>query len=356
MAESFSGSENPPDAVPLAPTARARRRQTVFAAGATIVMVAAIVWMADPKSVVGVGATIGWDGVGRLFIVYAVTQLFRAARLWIAIGADRRPGFGRLWAIASVHQFLNHVLPARLGEVGLPLLLRQFTAVGMAPAISLLVAVRLQEVHVLALIFVVAAVTFFASHPAGARGPIWVIGVLVILGISGLRITLPRLVNRAARLAMPTVGEASRFAHSRRRLGGFLLNLEKELAVPLTVRVRTLFFLVTGAVWASTFFFFRELLRLSGLDISFSETVLGSALANLSHVLPVNAFGSFGSLEAGWTLGFSLVGIETRTALATGLVMHVLVLVFLALMAGPSWLWLSMQRSPDRWGKHVQPR
>ena len=352
----FSRSENAPDALPRVHTARARWRQTVLASGATIVMVAAIVWIADPRRVIGVGATIGWNGVGWLFIVYAATQLFRAARLWIAIDADTRPGFGRLCAIASVHQFLNHVLPARLGEVGLPLLLRQFTTVGMAPAISLLVAVRLQEVHVLGLIFVVAAVTFFASHPAAARGPIWVIGVLVMLGISGLRIMLPRLVNWAARIAMPTSGEGSRFAHARRRLGGLLLNLEKELAVPLTVRVRTLFFLATGAVWVSMFFFFRELLRLSGFEISFSETVLGSALATLSHVLPVNAFGSFGSLEAGWTLGFSLVGIETRKALATGLVMHVLVLVFLGLMAGPSWLWLSMHRSPDRWGRDIQPR
>jgi uncharacterized membrane protein YbhN (UPF0104 family) len=58
---------------------------------------------------------------------------------------------------------------------------------------------------------------------------------------------------------------------------------------------------------------------------------LGEAVVGL---LP-NAIGSFGTLEAGWAAGYVLCGVDRADAVATGFIMHgIVVLAGLILSAG----------------------
>jgi uncharacterized membrane protein YbhN (UPF0104 family) len=100
---------------------------------------------------------------------------------------------------------------------------------------------------------------------------------------------------------------------------------------------------LTGAIWTSLFLLFSETLRLAGHSVGWPATVVGSTLANATQFLPVNTLGSFGSLEAGWTVGFALMGVPAKEAFAAGLAMHSVVFAVLMATALPGWWWLSRQ-------------
>jgi hypothetical protein len=50
-------------------------------------------------------------------------------------------------------------------------------------------------------------------------------------------------------------------------------------------------------------------------------------MAMAMTMLPLSAFASFGTLEAGWVVGFGVVGVGRELALATGAGLHLVQLV-----------------------------
>jgi hypothetical protein len=105
--------------------------------------------------------------------------------------------------------------------------------------------------------------------------------------------------------ASDRIGEALRAAGSRKRLVAAAL-----LSLP---------------AWACVFLYCAVLARGLGLprDTSLAKATFGSGLAILTTLLPVSAFANFGTLEAGWVLGFHALGVGTDLAYATGLGLHV---------------------------------
>jgi uncharacterized membrane protein YbhN (UPF0104 family) len=297
--------------------------------------------VAGPEAVTGVLGAIGWIGAAQLLLIYTCTQAVRTLRIWVAINVANRPAFRRLFAVVALHQFLNHVLPARLGEAGFPLLLKRYSDVPTASAVSVLLMVRLQEMLVLALMVLVATPLFFTFRQSAAVPWVPIVitcafAAIAVIVISAGAPHASRLCRRMLDRQL-TAGTSGR-ARWLERFHGFSLQLERELATPGPRGRRVVSFILTAFVWLLTFLLFHQVLQMSGFPVPFTGTVIAASMASLTHILPVNTFGSFGSLEAGWTLGLSLVGIDVKGALATGFVAHVLVLLFLIVLSVPSWL------------------
>ena len=49
------------------------------------------------------------------------------------------------------------------------------------------------------------------------------------------------------------------------------------------------------------------------------QVVFASTISNFTFILPISAFGSLGTFEAGWTIGFILLGLSKDMALPIGL-------------------------------------
>ena len=88
------------------------------------------------------------------------------------------------------------------------------------------------------------------------------------------------------------------------------------------------------AIWLLVFAFYAVLSRGAGLpeDLSFVEAAFGSSLAVLFNLLPINGFAGFGTQEAGWQVGFSLVGVAPELALSSGVAAHLVQLFNVVLM------------------------
>ena len=320
--------------------AAARRQKLVLAAIATVAVLVAIVAFSRPATIAQVVGSIGWSGAAIVLALYSTTQLLRTARIWFSLPVVDRPHFGAVLGIVAIHQCLNHLLPLRVGEASFPLLMKRYGAVPPATSIALLLVVRLQELVVLVLFFAGALVSRVAQTrgglPTGWLLTLAAVGVVVLALIFR---TLPVILGVAASIFRRTRPFAS-FSAGKERIARFLESLRVEWIAPVSPARRGLAWLLTLAIWFNTCFISLEGLRFSGFKISFAETVLGSTVASLSHVLPINAFGSFGSLEAGWTFGFAALAFDPRGVLAVAFVLHILLMIFLIVAALIAWAWL----------------
>ena len=74
-----------------------------------------------------------------------------------------------------------------------------------------------------------------------------------------------------------------------------------------------------------------------GFRWSAAHVIGGSAVASIANLLPINLIGNFGTLEAGWTSAFIVLGVPPETAAATGLASHLWALAFAAGYGAVAW-------------------
>lgn len=317
----------------------ARARKLLVACLVSVVVLTAIVMLANPAELERTFVAIGWSGVLQLGMICMTTQVLRTCRFAVSIPEAKRPNLGRLFGIVSIHQFLNHLLPARLGEVSFPWLLGRHSRNSKVSGLSVLLVVRMQELLTLAVLFVCVLPLVMAGENKTAFLALWGGGVTVLLLVlnsmlPGLLALLSRLLRR---LPLDPVSRPARLVARAREVAEAV---ETELRVRVPVKRQLLTFALTIGIWLTTFLLSYRAMRLSGIHVDYPQTIIGSSMSSLSNILPLNSFGSFGSLEVGWTFGFKLVGVMPREALATGFVLHILGLSYLAAAALPSWLWL----------------
>ena len=322
-----------------------RRSRIVLSGGLSAVMIGLIVWYCDLGPLASVLRSVGVSGGLLLFSIYLVTQSLRALRFWIRMPAEDRPSLLEMFAVVSIHQALNQTLPARLGELGFPFILRRYTSVTGARALSVLLMARISDLLSLTLMFMLSIALVSAAHnTALTRAPAVLSGVAVIVAVALLPLVIPWCISKSCGMLQRLPLRSPAFVSNRSRLIPVLENLQSELAAPVSFQRRFLFFVCSALVWLSIFLMCWVVMRRSGFPISYMDAVFGSSLASYANVLPINSAGSFGSMEAGWTLGFSLVGISARDALSTGFVLHILGMLFLGTTALPSWLFLRSRK------------
>ena len=90
----------------------------------------------------------------------------------------------------------------------------------------------------------------------------------------------------------------------------------------------------------ATFAWFGALLSAIGLPQRYPLVVVGSTFASLAKALPFITIGGFGAHEAGWTIGFTLTGMETATAISSGFAVNILTLLMSVLFGGVTLLFI----------------
>ena len=130
----------------------------------------------------------------QMLLLLFLTYLVRALRLYSYFRPATIGRFGLWLSIMLTHNVLNHLLPARVGEVSLPVLLRQHLGVDLARGAAALVWFRLLDLH--ALLFIAACAVAFSwdSFPGlVAIGP--GLSATVLLLVVGAFALLPVLLS-----------------------------------------------------------------------------------------------------------------------------------------------------------------
>lgn len=267
--------------------------------------------------------------------LYMVAYVLRALRFRLLLVAHR-PSVGSLFRIVCAHNFLNHVLPFRTGELSYVYLVGRVHGVPLGEGIGTLAISRVMDLMSFAIYYPAAVLVLHLRgfpFPAYVWRFLWAVvpaffllaGLLLLLstkgeGVVGRFRSLAdrgpfrrwRWVSKATDKLAETVGS---FEQLTSRRGVFVACLLLSLGI-------------LGVVYLVS----RVLLAGMGYPMDIALVVFCSTLAYLGLLLPIHSFGGFGTLEAGWTLGCVMAGFSEEMGVTSGLSFHVLVLSYASLL------------------------
>ena len=256
--------------------------------------------------------------------LYLLMAYFRGIRLGYIL---REGNAARLTAIAVIHAFLNHILPFRLGEISLPVLVKAFTSRGLASGSLSLVLVRLYDAISIALLSLLSLLVVGGELSATVRNVLGVCAFMVIVGFILVFRYLGALVSVAAAAAGGTLGLLGRRGRlAAGRLRELADSMSREID-GLDARQKYGFLPVSSlivTVLNYALFFFAMVFM--GIDIGFFRNMLASLGELVTTFLP-NTLASFGTMEAGWAAGYALCGVSKADAIATGFIMHGIIIL-----------------------------
>jgi uncharacterized membrane protein YbhN (UPF0104 family) len=269
-------------------------------------------------------------GLMALYAVCAVAQgLVRAwrYRLLLAGGGERNlPGFPHLYLVTQTRNMLVDLLPGRAGELGYVLMLNQGYRVGADACFSSMGLSFLFDL--LALLLILGAVLLNAMLVSAGGAPLLysfltlavAVALAFLVAFRGLRL----VAKVAARLLPPKAGRLPS------RAVVFLVRLAD--AVDATRRARilgrvlSLSVLVRGIKYAGLTCAFRAVAgpsfpALAGLPAGALLAALIGAEA--ASALPIPAFMSFGTYEAGGALVLTMFGASAAVSSLVILSLHI---------------------------------
>lgn len=269
-------------------------------------------------------------GVVLAFLLYGLSYVGRGVRLALLLpGSAKVP---LLVSISARHNLLNLVLPLRSGEASLPLMLRAEAGRSLAEGTAALVVARVLDLLSVATWMLVglALVHRDADDDLPLRAGLILAGLLLALG-------LLRPVGRAV---------ARLLAGRKGRLGSFAGRAAGHLAAQPR-GVLLLAGLVSLLTWLLTYGSCYVLLHDMGgaghpvteslAAVGFPASLVGSSMLHLAGILPINTLAGIGPWEAGWTAGYLLVGVPEDAALASAVVSHGAILLFVSVLGGLGW-------------------
>jgi len=301
----------------------------LLSVGIAVLLVALLLYWGD-LSLAEIGDTLGkldsdvyWTALGVQLLIYPL----RALRFRMLLpGNIGRPSTMRLLPIAAAHNMAAVLVPAKVGEAALVVYLRSVCSVPAARGTAVLLVSRILDLAAVTGTIGVACLVLAANGEHGELG----LGALGA-SLSVLTLVLAWFSARSERLVAAVRGVAHLLRLERTRPGARLNELAGSLGVALgeVGKARLgVSAVLSVPIWLCVFSFYAILARGFGLELlPFAEAVFGAGLAVLSNLLPIHGFAGFGTLEAGWVLGFTALDVPRDLAVSSALAVH---LVYLA--------------------------
>jgi glycosyltransferase 2 family protein len=313
---------------------------------------------ADPRWLLVSAGAYAFTNLIRAFRFNALLNLHAAGRANPVLGPvamqDVAPGDPSGFvgeSIAAVQllpemfalSFLNNTLPSRSGELSFPYFMWRRHRLAVGESTAALIVVRIFDYMAVAVLYVVCASANLYRLSANATKAVWAVGLLLVVSLAVL-------------LLAPWFGQhvidglralIRRWGVEDRRVPRVGLNVAQQ-AVDHFRRIRSVrAYAITMAwsllTWIGTFAWFGAAMQGIGVGQPFGLVVVGATFASLAKAVPFITVGGFGAHEAGWTVGFSLVGMPVATAIASGFAVNILTLVMSVIFGGTALIVMHFQ-------------
>lgn len=262
----------------------------------------------------------------------------------------------------------NNTLPSRSGELSFPYFMWRRHGMAVGESTAALLVVRIFDYLAVGLLYVALWLLFgqqpTSSQPLAAPGHVAPESSALVSVVAGLL-----LLSVLVLAAMPWLGRQAmrvmdslmaRLGLKETRIVALLLRGGWR-AVAAFERMRTpRAYVATMAwslvVWLATFAWFAAFMQAMGLGMPYPEVVIGATFAMLAKAIPFITVGGFGAHEAGWALGFGLLGMPTATAIASGFAVNILTLVASAVFGGFALIYMRWDGRGHRHGRGGQTK
>ncbi|MFH2047106.1 MAG: lysylphosphatidylglycerol synthase transmembrane domain-containing protein [Pseudomonadota bacterium] len=248
----------------------------------------------------------------------------------------------KLLSIVAIHSFWNNILPARSGELSFLYLTKKHFHMEIGHATGILITIRIYDFLMISMIFVFAA-SFF-GHVL-KRSPLLISAALLIFIIIILLLwNLPRLI-RILILLIRKINLLISVKEKILHLLGHFLHSTTQMG-----NIRTHSYLIVSTLFCSisSILIFQIVMISLNIRCSITATIVGSSFALFASMLPLNAPGNTGLLDAGWVLGFLFVGLDKNSAVLSAIVMHSMLIISASIVGLLGYLFLSIKKDEVR--------
>ncbi len=251
--------------------------------------------------------------------IYFASNFFKALR-FMAIMKNTRVGIFNMFTIVSFHNFFNQVMPARTGELTLIYYLKKIGGVKATRGLHSLIVVRIFDMIIVSLFFVVSFILYFGTRESSLLLYVGiamaVISIIALFNIKWMVIVVSKVFYGIG--SLPFLQDKKLV----KKLLEKVYQVEEEFSQFDTRGNLPMIAVTSLMVWTALYTLSFVVIRGFNIDIGYIPALIGATGGILTNVLPINSFGSFGTLEAGWTGGFLLVGMSMQDAVTTGFGNH----------------------------------
>ena len=266
------------------------------------------------------------------FLFYSSCQGLRGLRLTVLLRRISSSSFRYSDGIhiAFIGSFANHVLPVRTGELIFLLVPKYAYKINLNHSTLALLVSRVYDLLALAVIACIALVVLRVRLTLT-----W----YILLFLSGAAIFLIAyrldILIQAWKRVLVILFSTSRLQNWRfgKRVICFLDQMRQGLNELRQPGILITIFSLSLMTWASLIASFYYLLTSFAPSISYWEVIVGSLGVQFSQLLPINAFGNFGTYEAGWTAGFVAIGMSVSDAVSSGFASHLMIVGMAGVLA-----------------------
>jgi uncharacterized protein (TIRG00374 family) len=292
----------------------------------TLGLIALLLSQISPWDVVALLTHLSYPWVAAGVLCYVATNVIRTLR-FAALVRSRPLSLPRLLVTVFALSMFNNILPARSGELSFIYFMDRHHGVPTGEATATLVIARIFDYLTVAALFAVVALASLARLPPYATRVISLVLLFLILTLTVLA-SLAWLGRKSLGLLRRLIdglrlGDRPLSA-SIMGVGEGIVRSFETIPSPRTYLIVSLLSLLT---WLGTFAWFTGFLASMGVRTGLSQTIVGATFAVLTKALPFITVGGLGAHEAGWTVGFMLVGFDRGTAIATGFAVNILTLL-----------------------------
>jgi hypothetical protein len=252
---------------------------------------------------------------------YGFNYILRAYRLHILSGRRITLWPNAIYA-SSLHGFVTYLMPLQIGDLSLPVILKNFDGIELSDGGAILIRTRLLDIFSLGSLIFTAAMLSDINLGMSLR-LIWIL-------IGGMMAITPFIIRR---LMTGNWLQTKRFGH-----------LLKPFAEAGRFSIYEL--LISLWIWTAITSVFFCVARAINLPISFGGIWLLLTIQLPLQMLPIQGLANTGNHEGAWIVTLSLLGIPVSTAAEFAFTSHIIIL-FYVLVLGTVPLFTGSKKQPD---------
>jgi hypothetical protein len=302
------------------PVARMRRSLSVVLA---VAVTALCLWFLITPDVLQSLRRIGTDArplpIVAAFGLCTLVQWLRAWRYSMMTAANLDLPPIAMVRIACQANFLNFVLPFRLGELGYPVLMQRRYGIRFLHATGVLLLARLFDLAAVGCIFLASASSL--GLMPGVLNLLAVAGSIA-LAVAPFGVALAGQALRPHLVRLPYVGTA------------IAEPLSAALDALGDLRVRVAVVAVGFAIWLALAWMAVLIAQAVVGTVPAMAAVLGGAASSLAFALPINGIAGIGPTQAAWVMATVQAGVPWDDAVVSALALHAVVLLNAIVLGG----------------------
>lgn len=232
--------------------------------------------------------------------------------------------------VSTIHYFLNKILPARTGEISLPVLLKNHLNYSFKTGISTLVFFRLLDFFAMLVLFLISM--FFTQSDKINMNLLILISILVLLIFIFSWIYLKQLIILAVSVfskinIKKTERVKQKIIHVLKEVAEYKENKKPYFIVEVVI--------ISIFNWAAIYFYYYFIILSFNFTQTYFQALFAATISNFTFILPINAIGNIGPFEGAWAAGFYLIDVGKDVSVPAGLFSN----IFATLVTGLLALW-----------------